>query len=242
VVDLGAGTGKLTRLFVQTGAHVVAVEPLAEMRAVLERVVPEAEALDGTAEAIPLAAGTADAVTAAQAFHWFDPARALPEIHRVLRPGGRLGLIWNSRDLDDPLQARVEELISPYRETYPQQMSRSWRAPLTESPLFGPVEEFSVRWDQPLTRDELAERILSISAIAALPEDERAPLLDRVRGVIADRSEPFPFRYRTEVYVFPRSSDRPSNERGTSFQGWRTPPASPTTWGEGERSLAAPPG
>jgi SAM-dependent methyltransferase len=204
---------------VPTGARVVAVEPLPEMRGVLERAVPEVEALEGTAEAVPLADGAADAVTAAQAFHWFDPVRALPEIHRVLRPGGRLGLIWNSRDLDDPLQARVEELISPYRETYPQQMSRSWRAPLAESPLFGPVEEFSVRWEQPLTREELAERILSISAIAALTEDERAPLLERVRGVIDDRREPFPFRYRTDVFVFPRSSDRPSNERGTSFKG-----------------------
>jgi SAM-dependent methyltransferase len=203
VVDLGAGTGKLTRLLVPTGARVVAVEPLPEMRAVLERVVPGIAAVEGTAEAIPLSDGAADAVTAAQAFHWFDPARALPEIHRVLRPGGRLGLIWNSRDLDDPLQARVEELISPYRETHPQQMSRSWRAPLSESPLFGPAEEFSVHWDQTLTREELAERVLSTSAIAALPEDERAPLLDRVRAVIGDRSEPFPFRYRTDVFVFP---------------------------------------
>jgi ubiquinone/menaquinone biosynthesis C-methylase UbiE len=203
VVDLGAGTGKLTRLLVPTGARVVAVEPLPEMRAVLERVVPGIEAVEGTAEGIPLADGAADAVTAAQAFHWFDPARALPEIHRVLRPGGRLGLIWNSRDLDDPLQARVEELISPYRETHPQQMSRSWQAPLSESPLFGPAEEVSVHWDQTLTREELAERVLSTSAIAALPEDERAPLLDRVRAVIGDRSEPFPFRYRTDVFVFP---------------------------------------
>jgi SAM-dependent methyltransferase len=219
VVDLGAGTGKLTRLLVPTGARIVAVEPLAEMRAVLEAAVPEAEALEGTAEAIPVADGTADAVTAAQAFHWFDAARALPEIHRVLRPGGRLGLVWNSRDLDDPLQARVEELISPYREWYPQQMTQSWREPLRASPLFGAPDEFSVRWEQELTRDELAERVLSISAIAALPSARRAPLLDRIRSVIGDGRKPFPFRYRTDVFVFTRSSDRPSNERGTSFQG-----------------------
>jgi SAM-dependent methyltransferase len=189
------------------------------MRAVLERTVPDAEALAGTAEAIPFADGAADAVTAAQAFHWFDPARALPEIHRVLRPGGRLGLIWNSRDLDDPLQAEVEELISPYRETSPQQTAQSWRAPLLASGLFGPAEEFAVGWNQALTRDGLAERILSTSVIAALPEGEQRPLLERIRGVIGDRPEPFPFRYRTDVFMFPRSSDRPSNERGTSFQG-----------------------
>ena len=88
VLDLAAGTGKLTRDLVPSGARVIAVEPLDEMRAHLERVVPAAESLAGTAEQIPLADGSVDAVVCAQAFHWFDPERALPEIHRVLRPGG----------------------------------------------------------------------------------------------------------------------------------------------------------
>src|SRR5690606_25154234 len=90
VLDLAAGTGKLTRLLVPTGAEVVAVEPVAEMRAVLSAVLPGVEALDGTAEAIPLPDASVDAVTVAQAFHWFDPPVALAEIARVLRPGGTL--------------------------------------------------------------------------------------------------------------------------------------------------------
>jgi SAM-dependent methyltransferase len=96
VVDLAAGTGKLTRMLVPTRARVIAVEPVPEMLAELRRAAPEAQALQGTAEAIPLPDAGADAVTVAQAFHWFDPPRALREIARVLRPGGRLGLIWNT--------------------------------------------------------------------------------------------------------------------------------------------------
>src|SRR5262249_23471773 len=95
IVDLGAGTGKLTRGLLALGHRVVAVEPLAEMRGELERAVPGARALAGSAEAIPLQDGAADAVTTAQAFHWFDHAKALPEIARVLRRGGRLALVWN---------------------------------------------------------------------------------------------------------------------------------------------------
>ena len=102
VVDLGAGTGKLTRLLVPTGARVVAVEPLAGMRAELATAVRGVEVLDGTAEAMPLGDGRADAVVAAQAFHWFADHQSLSEIHRVLRPGGGLGLVWNVRDQSVP--------------------------------------------------------------------------------------------------------------------------------------------
>ncbi len=88
VVDLGAGTGKFARQLVAHGLRVTAVEPVREMRAILEAVVPQATAVEGTAEAIPLEDETADGVTAAQAFHWFERRRALPEIYRVLRRGG----------------------------------------------------------------------------------------------------------------------------------------------------------
>ncbi|HEU5373525.1 MAG TPA: class I SAM-dependent methyltransferase, partial [Gaiellaceae bacterium] len=102
VLDLGAGTGKLTRVLVRRYAHVTAVEPLDRMRAILERVVPEAEALPGSAERIPLDDASVDAVFAAQAFHWFDHDRALPEIARVLRPAGVLALVWNGPDESRP--------------------------------------------------------------------------------------------------------------------------------------------
>src|SRR5437764_6215788 len=99
VVDLGAGTGKLTRLLLPTGARLIAIEPVAGMRNALRALLPQLEIVDAVAEAMPLADGSADAVVAGQAFHWFETALALEEIHRVLRPGGGLGLIWNRRDL-----------------------------------------------------------------------------------------------------------------------------------------------
>jgi len=219
VVDVGAGTGKLTRALVPYGARVVAVEPLGEMRAQLERAVPQAVAVDGTAESIPLADGAADAVTAAQAAHWFDLDRALPELHRVLAEDGLLALVWNSRDLGDPLQARVEELVAPYREAAPLQLDRQWRAAVDASPLFGAVELTTFAWAQSFTANDLADRVATTSVIAALPDRERTAVLDRVRKAAGALDEPFPFRYVTEVFLTPRSSDRPSNERGTSNQG-----------------------
>jgi SAM-dependent methyltransferase len=206
VLDVGAGTGKLTRALVTTGAHVIAVEPLAEMRAELERAVPEAESRPGTAESVPLDDGSVDAATAAQAFHWFDYDRALRELHRVLRPGGRVALVWNSRDLDDPLQARVEDALREYRRPVPQQLDRRWRAAVDASKLFGEVRELAIPWEEPMTRDGLAERVASVSVVAALVEPERAQLLDYVRATAADLDEPFPLRYRTDVFVFARAA------------------------------------
>src|SRR5579885_2647743 len=126
VVDVGAGTGKLTRLLVPTGARVVAVEPLPEMRALIEG----AEVLEGTAEELPLDDASADVITVAQAFHWFDHDRALPELHRVLRPVGVLALFWNMRDLDHPLQRGVEDLLTPVRDGLVPQREGRWREPL----------------------------------------------------------------------------------------------------------------
>src|SRR5690349_9949875 len=111
VCDLAAGTGKLTRLLVPSGAEIVAVEPVAAMRDQLLRAVPGVEVLDGTAETIPLGDGSVDAVTVAQAFHWFDTDRALPELRRVLRPGGHLVLIWNVRDESVDWVSRFTELL-----------------------------------------------------------------------------------------------------------------------------------
>ena len=96
VVDLAAGTGKLTRELIERFHRVIAIEPLVEMRARLARTTPRAEALEGTAEHLPLPDASANAVLVAQAFHWFDGRRALGEIARVLRPGGGLGLLWNT--------------------------------------------------------------------------------------------------------------------------------------------------
>jgi SAM-dependent methyltransferase len=200
VIDLGAGTGKLTRDLVPTGAHVIAVEPLAEMRAQLETVVPDAEVLSGSAEELPLPDNSVDAVVAASAFHWFETERALEEIHRVLVPGGALATVGNGRDLADPLQGQVQTVIGPYLPTAEQILS--WIPVVDASPLFGPAEKFATTFEQWFDADGLAERIGTISYIARLPDDERARVLEQVRELGAAQPEsPFPFRYRTETRV-----------------------------------------
>jgi SAM-dependent methyltransferase len=180
VVDLAAGTGKLTRPLLATGAEVVAVEPVAEMRAVLRS---GAQPVDGTAEAMPLTTASADAVVVAQAFHWFDGDAALAEIHRVLRPGGALALVWNRRRMDEPLNQAIEDLIAPHRGHTSAFHSGAWRAPFERTRLFGPLEERVFPNEQFLDADGLADRIASVSFIAALDEEERAKVLRAVRAL-----------------------------------------------------------
>jgi SAM-dependent methyltransferase len=204
VVDLGAGTGKWARLLVERDLHVIAVEPIDEMRGVLESAVPEAEAVSGSAEEVPVADESADAVTAAQAFHWFHLDRALPEIHRVLRPGGGLGIVWNERDRSDPLQVALEELVAPHRRSYPAG-DLSWRDALVAGGLFGAVKESRFENVQALDADGVVERVGSISWIGSLEPREREHVLDAARELVAGRSEPIPFRYVTEVFTCRRA-------------------------------------
>jgi ubiquinone/menaquinone biosynthesis C-methylase UbiE len=154
VLDLGAGTGKLARQLLASGAHVIAVEPLAEMRA----LVPEGiEALDGRAEAIPLQDASVDAVTVAQAFHWFDEDAARAEIRRVLRPGGALALVSNRRDGSDPLTRAFDETLERHRAHGPLEPPPAGRA-------FAHVHHV----------DSLAELAASESSIAVLEGAARA--------------------------------------------------------------------
>jgi SAM-dependent methyltransferase len=180
VVDLAAGTGKLTRALVARGCDVVAVEPVAEMRAA---IAAPARAIDGRAEAIGLPDASADAVTVAQAFHWFDVPRALAEIHRVLRPGGILALIWNRRAMEDEIHARIESLLAPHRGTVPAHRDERWRAELADDPGFGSLREETFANEQRLDADGLADRVGSISFVAALGEEERSALLEATRAL-----------------------------------------------------------
>jgi SAM-dependent methyltransferase len=185
VVDLGAGTGKLTRGLVALGHRVVAVEPLAEMRGELERAVLGARALAGSAEAIPLPDGAADVVTTAQAFHWFDHAKALPEIARVLRPRGRLALVWNSRDDRDPWMAQLSDIIG--NET----VQESDVVPvLGASGLFGSVETTRFSFVQAHDREGLVDLVLSRSYCAKLEPAEREPILDAVARLYDETAGP----------------------------------------------------
>jgi SAM-dependent methyltransferase len=201
VVDLAAGTGKLTRPLAGTGAEVIAVEPVAEMRA---RIGPAAaRALDGTAEAIPLADASADAVTVGQAFHWFDGPVALGEIHRVLRPGGALALVWNRRPLEDPVHAAIERIVAPHRGDAPAHATGSWRAAFDATTLFGPLEERTFAHVRSHDADALADRVGSTSFVAALDDGPQAEVIAAVRALAA--SGPVDVPYVCEVFVCRRS-------------------------------------
>jgi ubiquinone/menaquinone biosynthesis C-methylase UbiE len=200
VVDLAAGTGKLTRPLAATGAETIAIEPVAEMRA---RIGPAAaRALDGTAEAMPLADASADAVTVGQAFHWFDGEAALAEIHRVVRPGGALALVWNRRPLEHPVHAEIERIIAPYHGDEPRHRSGAWRRVFDATPLFGPLEERTFEHARPHDADALADRVGSTSFIAALDDAPRAEVIAAVRALAADGPVELP--YVCEVFVCDR--------------------------------------
>ena len=184
VVELGAGTGKLTRAMAALGARVVAVEPDPRMLAVLRRL--GLEGVEGSAEAIPLGDGVADAVVAGSSLHWFELELALPEIHRVLRPGGRFGFGWNHRDDRHPAIARMAEAVyaAQARRPGPRWRSRDWPAELTANGLFRDVEQALFEHVHELPREALRDHLLSYSGVAALPEDERRRVLSEVAGLL----------------------------------------------------------
>ena len=205
VLDLAAGTGKLTRMLAPTGADLVAVEPLDGMRARLEASLPGVRAFEGTAEAIPLPDASVDAVTAAQAFHWFDGEAALREIHRVLAPGGRLGLLWNARDEQEDWVARLGEILEPHRGTAPRYQGGAWRAAFDETTLFTPLAEAHFSHVHEVDAQRVVDRIVSVSFIAALAEGEREQVEHQVRQLLAEHPatrgrETFRVPYRTDVY------------------------------------------
>ncbi|MEZ0165607.1 class I SAM-dependent methyltransferase [Kineococcus sp. LSe6-4] len=181
VVDLGAGTGKLTRSLVARGLDVTAVEPSPGMRETFSRVLPGVEVLDGTGESIPLPDGSVDAVLMAQAWHWVDPATAVPEVARVLRPGGRLGLLWNVRDAGVEWVARLDRLLPG-----PGEEQLGSLAPRVGAP-FGPVERYDVRWSDPVTVESLLDLTRSRSWVIALEEARREEVLADVRAQAEER-------------------------------------------------------
>ncbi len=205
VLDLGAGTGKLTRALLETGARVIAVEPGDAMRAELERAVLGAEALRGAAEEIPLPDGSVDAITVGQAFHWFRHDVALPELHRVLRARGGVALVWNARDRDArdrdaPLHQEIGKLIAPFvpPDNVP---SEEWSQQLAESELFGPLEGRHFSFVQQLDAGLLAERIASVSFVAAAPPAARRELDAELRRVAERLGGRVDFPYLTTAYV-----------------------------------------
>jgi SAM-dependent methyltransferase len=175
VLDLGAGTGKLTTRLVERGLGVVAVDPIPEMLEVLSRSLPDTPALLGTAEEIPLPDDSVDTVLVAQAWHWFDPEVAVKEVARVLRPGGRLGLVWNARDERLGWVKELGRIIGheddPSKVTLPE--------PFTD------LERNRVEWTNYLTPQALIDLVASRSYCIASPAEVRTRTLDRVRELLA---------------------------------------------------------
>jgi SAM-dependent methyltransferase len=198
VLDLGAGTGKLTRVLVKRYRRVIAVEPLDGMRAILDNVVPEAESQAGWAESIPVPDASVDGVFAGQAFHWFNNDEAVAEIARVLRPGGVLCLVWNEGVDPSPLprdyRAYLETLHAPTLDIV--------RAGPTASEIlgrgpFGPVETATVPHDQVQDRDGVLDFARSVSWIAHRPDEERVEIMRKLDGLLGDG--PFAFPMKSEV-------------------------------------------
>jgi SAM-dependent methyltransferase len=189
VVDLGAGTGKFTLRLIQTGAAVIAVEPVAEMREKLSAAFPEVDVRAGTAESIPLPDNAADAVVCAQSFHWFATREALAEIHRVLKPGGKLGLVWNVRDERVGWVAQLGRIVNHFQGDAPRYTTGAWRAVFPFSG-FGPLyEQHFPNGHTGTLEDVIFNRVRSTSFIGALAPDERKHVEDQLRQLVADDSE-----------------------------------------------------
>jgi SAM-dependent methyltransferase len=207
VLELGAGTGKLTQSLVALGHDVIATDASDGMLAELHRLIPQAHTMVGVAESIALPSGSVDAVAAAQSFHWFDLDRALPEIARVLRPGGVLAIVWNIGDLKVPWVRKVFGLIG---------LSESddvGKDPVGDSELFAPSEQRIVRHWQKLDRDGLLGFCRSNSMVATRSESEQRALLEEV-GTIYDSYGRGPdgmllpwttYCYRSRVSGLPRA-------------------------------------
>ncbi len=197
VCDLAAGTGIFTRLLAPLGVSLLACEPVAGMRAQLRAGLPDVPVVAGTAESLPFARSSLDAITVAQAFHWFDGERAIGEVHRVLRPGGRLGLLWNARDrsvawIDEvwSVMDRVEKR-APWRDHDKDRADpHAWREEaMYHHPGLTPFEAASFHHEQLVTPEGVVDRVRGVSHVQVLPPAERDAVLAEVRAIVAAHPE-----------------------------------------------------
>ena len=199
VLDVASGTGKLTRALAATGATCVGAEPSASMRAACAAAVPGLAQVGAAAEHLPFTDGSFDAVTVAQAFHWFATTGVLDEFARVLCPGGGLALIWNERDESDPLVAELTR-ISKWDVHQPYPVGRDFGAVVDGTGAFGPVDRSRFRFTQLLDRITFVEQVASRSYVVVLPEDRRRELLEGVAALAARHEEPIRLPYVVDLF------------------------------------------
>ena len=199
VLDIGAGTGKLTRVLVAAGASVVASEPSASMRTTFADVLPGTPQVGATAEQLPFADNSFDAVTVAQAFHWFDAPRALAEFARIHRSDGSLALMWNERDESDPVVAELTRL-SKWDVHQPYPVGMDFGSVIDACGFFGPVDRTLFRFNQKLDRRTFVEQVESRSYIAVLPEARRRAILEDITVLAAGLSEPILLPYIADTF------------------------------------------
>lgn len=189
VLDVGAGTGKFIPLLQTTRATIHALEPVEAMRTEIEAKFPQVKAISGSAQNIPLPDASLDAIICAQAFHWFATPATLAEFSRVLKPGGTLGLIWNVRDETKDWVASLTDIMTPYEKDVPRYHTGHWRQ-MFPTPGFSALHETQFPHQHTgAPEDVIIARVLSVSFIASLPDEERAKITQKVRALIATTPE-----------------------------------------------------
>lgn len=198
-LDLGAGTGIFTRQLHGHVGRITAVEPSPSMRATFAAQTPDVEVVDGSDVAIPLEDGSVDVVFAAQSFHWFEPVRALPEIRRVLVPGGGLGLMWNERDTDVEWVRELNRAML-WDERQPYDASVDFGSIVAAGP-FSRVEKSTFHHEDLLTHSQILQRVMTTSYITLMEEGPRESLADDVGSVLSSLSNPVAMPYATNVFT-----------------------------------------
>ncbi|MDQ6658013.1 MAG: class I SAM-dependent methyltransferase [Actinomycetota bacterium] len=207
VLDLGAGTGKLTAALVASGSEVIAVEPDPEMLSALRTAVPQATALAGSAEQIPLPDASVDVITVGQAMHWFDLDQALVEMARVLRPAGRLAALWNVDDVDHPFTAafqREKDLTVRPVGGATGRSDRQISPPFTDHEEFTDPVVHSVRWRRAMTPEQLHGLLDTLSYVIAADAENRTALHSGVDRLIAGCDDPLELAETCQVWVAQR--------------------------------------
>ena len=204
IADVAAGTGKLTRLLTPTGASFVGVEPVPGMQSGFVAMCPGIPLVAGTAEQLSFAGASLDAITVAQAFHWFDAPVALGEFARVLRPGGRLGLIWNARDRSNDLVEQLWSIMDRVEKRAPwRNHDERKESAALQHPDFTAMTEATFHHEQVLTHEQMLGRFRSVSHIAVLPPAEQEAVIDEINEVL----ETHPISAGTELVAIPYRVD-----------------------------------